>query len=136
MPETFSSLSLDLYPLSWFVRLGLSSQFGWESGGFDRSGDYFLAQTFSLGAQIPGRVTPFVEGFAGAGYMRRRQFDMTIPTAYWQLGIDAGAEIYVSGRAFVSLAFGYLRPVNGFLLQQSFTSVYVDTWSLKLGVGI
>jgi hypothetical protein len=135
-PEDFGSLVLDLYPFSSFVRVGLSSQFGWESGGFDRSGDYFLAQSFSFGFQRPGRVTPFVEALAGAGYMRRRQFDMTVPTAYWQLGIDAGAEVYFTARAYLSFALGYLHPVNGILVQRNFTTVYSDTWSLKIGIGI
>jgi hypothetical protein len=28
-----------------------------------------------------------------------------------------------------------LHPVNGFAMQQKFVSVFVDTWSFKLGVG-
>lgn len=135
-PQTFESLALDLYPISSVVRGGLTTQFGWESGAFDRSGDYFLAQSFSVGLQRTGYVTPFVEVLGGAGYMRRRQFETSVPTAYWQLGVDAGAEIYVRGRAYVSLAVGYLHPVNGFLRQVDFTSVYADTWSMKLGVGL
>ena len=136
-PESFESLSLDVYPMSWYLRVGLSSQFGWESGQFDRTGDYFLAQSASVGFQIPGRFTPFVEGLAGAGYMRRRQADdTTLPTAYWQTGIDAGVEIYVAGRAYASLAIGYLHPANLFLMQKSLMSVNLDTWSLKLGFGI
>lgn len=135
-PQSFESLSLDLYPISWFLRVGLSTQFGWESEKFDRSGDYFIAESASVGIQIPGRFTPFVEGLAGAGYMRRRQADTSLPTAYWQVGIDAGVEIYVANRAYASLAIGYLHPANLFLMQQSLMSVKADTWSLKVGVGI
>jgi hypothetical protein len=135
--ESFESLSLDFYPMSWYLRVGLSSQFGWESGQFDRTGDYFLAESASVGFQIPGRFTPFVEALAGAGYMRRRQADDTnLPTAYWQTGIDAGVEIYVAGRAYASLAIGYLHPGNLFLMQKSLMSANLDTWSLKLGFGI
>ncbi len=135
-PQSFESASLDFYPISWFLRVGLSTQFGWESEKFDRSGDYFIAESASVGFQIPGRLTPFVEGLAGAGYMSRKQSDMNLPTAYWQLGIDAGVEIYVANRAYISLAAGYLHPANLFLVQQSLMSVQVDTWSLKVGVGI
>jgi hypothetical protein len=135
--EPFNSVAIDVYPMSNFVRIGLSTQFGWQSGTFLANGDYFAAESLSLGAQLPGgRVVPFAEAFAGIGYMRRLQFDRTIPTAYWQLGVDAGAEIYLARTGFVSLAVGYLRPVNGFVQLQQFQTVYVNTWSFKLGLGI
>jgi hypothetical protein len=136
--EPFDSVALDFYPISRTLRFGLSTQYGWQSGRFNsRGGDYFIAQSASLGVQLPGQtVTPFAEGFAGGGYLRRFQFDRTIPTAYWQFGIDAGASIFVADHGYFSVALGYLRPVNGFLKQQSFTSVYVDTWSIKFGFGI
>jgi hypothetical protein len=136
--EAFNSLSLDFYPVSGSIRFGLSTQYGWQDGRFDSgNGDYFIAESASLGIQRPGpRLTPFAEAFAGGGYMRRFQFDRTIPTAYWQFGIDAGASVFLADHGFVSLALGYLRPVNGFFKEQSFTSVYVDTWSLKLGFGL
>ena len=135
-PESFESLSLDLYPISWYLRVGLSTQFGWESGQFDRSGDYFFAESASVGFQLPGRFTPFVEALAGAGYMRRKQVDYELPTAYWQTGIDAGLEIYFARRMYISLAAGYIHPGNLFLKDQSLRSVNVDTWSLKIGLGI
>jgi hypothetical protein len=135
--EPFNTVSVDVYPVSNFVRVGLSTQYGWQSGTFLANGDYFAAESLSVGAQLPGgRVVPFAEAFAGIGYMRRLQFDRTIPTAYWQLGVDAGAEIYFARTGFVSLALGYLRPVNGFVQLQQFQTVYVDTWSFKLGLGI
>jgi hypothetical protein len=120
------------------VRFGLSTQYGWQSGQFGTgNGDYFIAQSASLGLQSAGPVvTPFAEGFAGGGYMRRFQFDRTVPTAYWQLGFDAGANFFLGDVGYVSVALGYLHPVNGFVKETSFTSVYVDTWSLKLGIGL
>jgi len=120
------------------LRIGLSSAYGWQSGTFIANGDYFATQSFSLGAQYRdlGRVVPFAEAFTGVGYMRRLQFDRTIPTAFWQFGADAGAEIYVARVGYLSLAVGYLRPINGFAKRQQFTSIFVDTWSFKLGVGI
>ncbi len=134
--EPFNSLSLDFYPISRLVRFGLSTQYGWQNGQFS-GGDYFIAQSTSLGIQHAGSVvTPFAEAFAGGGYMRRFQFDRTIPTAYWQFGVDAGANFFLGEHGFVSVALGYLRPVNGFARETSFASVYVDTWSLKIGVGL
>jgi hypothetical protein len=136
--EPFDSLSLDFYPISRLIRFGLSTQYGWQSGQFGTgNGDYFIAQSASLGVQAAGPVvTPFAEAFAGAGYMRRFQFDRTIPTAYWQMGVDAGANFFLGDVGYVSLALGYLHPVNGFAQETSFTSVYVDTWSVKLGIGL
>ncbi len=68
--------------------------------------------------------------------MRRLQFDRSIPTAFWHFGADAGVEVHVARVGYLSLAFGYIRPVNGFAKRQQFTTIFVDTWSLKLGVGI
>ena len=137
-PETFNNFSVDVYPVSRTIRIGLTSAFGWQSGTWLANGDYFATQTVSFGAQYKdfGRVVPFAEGFAGVGYMRRLQFDRTIPTAFWQFGADAGLEVYVARVGYLSFAIGYLRPVNGFAKRQQFTSVFVDTWSFKIGIGI
>jgi len=134
--ESFESLSIDTYPMSSYLRVGLSTQFGWESGQFNRTGDYFIAESASVGFQIPGRYTPFVETLAGAGYMRRRQTDSNLPTAYWQVGVDAGVELYFAKRAYGSIAIGYLHPANLFFAQRNLQSVNLDTWSLKVGLGI
>jgi len=135
-PEAFESLSLDVYPVSRILRVGTSTQFGWHAGQFDRSGDYFLAQSFSSGFQIPGRFTPFAEALAGAGYMRRVQSDSTLPGAYWQVGVEGGVEVYMLGRAYTSVAVGYLHTDNLLLWQHALTSVKQDAWMLKLGIGI
>jgi hypothetical protein len=134
--EAFDALSLDVYPMSSLVRLGLSTAYGWQAG-MTSGGDYFATETASFGPQLDfGRVVPFAEALAGIGYMRRLQFDHTIPTVFWQLGIDLGASVYFARIGFVSLALGYLRPVNGFLRTTSFESVYTNTWSFKIGIGI
>jgi len=137
--EAFDSVGIDVYPISSIIRVGLSTQFGWQSasGMLSTSGDYFAAQSLSLGGQWLGnRVVPFAEVFGGVGYMRRLQFDRTVPTAYFQLGVDLGAEIYFARVGFVSLALGYLRPINGFAAQQTFVTAFADSWSFKVGIGL
>jgi len=136
--EPFNSVAVDVYPVSRVVRVGLSSAFGWQSGTWLAQGDYFATQSLSIGGQYEGlgRIVPFAEGFAGVGYMRRLQFDRSIPTAFWQFGADAGVEVYVARTGYLSFAIGYLRPVNGFAMRQQFTTVFVDTWSFKVGIGI
>ena len=52
------------------------------------------------------------------------------------VGVDVGADVFVARSGFVSVAIGYLRAVNGFLVAQQFTSAFLDTWSFKLGVGL
>jgi hypothetical protein len=137
--ETFDSVAIDVYPISSLLRVGLSTQFGWqaESGVLSTSGDYFAAESLSVGAQLLGnRVVPFAETFGGVGYMRRLQFDRTVPTAYFQFGVDVGAEVYLGPVGYLSVALGYLRPINGFAVQQTFVTAFVDSWSFKLGVGL
>src|SRR4029078_1953151 len=137
-PETFNTFFVDVYPVSRTIRVGLTSAFGWQSGTWLANGDYFATQTVSFGAQYKdfGRIVPFAEGVAGVGYMRRLQFDRTIPTAFWQFGADVGAEVYVARGGSLSFAVGCLLPVNGFAKRQQFTSIFVDTWSFKIGIGI
>jgi hypothetical protein len=142
--EPFDCLSFDVYPVSSFVRFGLSTMYGWQAGAFATKGDYILAQSFSLGAQLPGALfTPFVETFGGFGYMRRLQFQRTVPTAYWQLGVDVGTEVAIGHGFLVSAAVGYIHPVNGLAqavngssTSVALGSVYVDTWSFKFAFGI
>jgi hypothetical protein len=135
--ESFESLSLDFYPISGYLRAGTSTQFGWQSGQFDRSGDYFLAQSLTSGIQFPGRITPFAEVLAGAGYMRRAQVDAgSLPGAYFQVGLEAGIELYMAGRAYTSIAVGYMHTGNLLVVQQTLTSIKQDSWALKVGVGI
>ena len=121
--QTFNSFSVDVYPVSRVVRIGLTSAFGWESGTFVANGDYFATQTVSLGAQYRdfGRVVPFAEAFMGVGYMRRAAVRSNNPTAFWNFGADAGVEVYVARVGYLSLALGYMRPINGFARRQIFT---------------
>jgi hypothetical protein len=145
--EPFDCLSFDVYPVSSFVRFGLSTMYGWQAGAFATKGDYVLAQSFSLGAQLPGSLfTPFAEAFGGFGYMRRLQFQRTVPTAYWQLGVDVGTEVAIGHGFLVSASLGYIHPVNGLAqavngnsgssTSVALGSVYVDTWSFKFAFGI
>lgn len=137
--EPFSVVSLDLYPISSFVRLGFSTQYGWEEGTFRANGDAFIAESVALGGQIPGQVfTPFFELHAGGGMMQRPSsgLENTIATAYGQLGVDVGTEIFMAKYAFLSASIGFLRGTNGFLKHGEFSSFSVNAWTFKLGFGL
>ena len=121
-------------------RLGLTTQYGWEGGTFRQGGDAFLAQSASLGGQVPGQVfTPFFEVYAGGGLMQRTHKDIMLnaaATAYGQLGVDVGSEIFLARYFCLSGALGYIHAGNGFVKSASFGSFSVDTISFKLGVGL
>jgi hypothetical protein len=137
--EPFSVLSVDFYPISSIWRFGLTAQYGWQEGTFRENGDAFLAGVTSLGWQIPGPViTPFVEGFAGGGLMQRTKQELdlnTIATAFGELGVDLGMEVFLARHFCVSLAMGWIHLANGYA-RQAFETFSTDTWSFKLGVGL
>jgi hypothetical protein len=138
--EPFDVLSVDFYLASSTWRVGLTTQYGWEEGTFRQGGDAFIAQSASLGWQIPGPVlTPFFEGYAGGGLMQRTHPGLglnTIATAYGQLGLDVGTELFLARYFCLSFAFGYIHASDWFVKDKAFASIAVDTWSFKLGVGL
>ena len=136
--ESFNVVSLDLYPVSSTWRFGLSTQYGWQDGTFRKNGDAFVAETFSLGGQLPGDVfTPFFEVFGGGGLMQRLHSSLNSPgTAYGELGVDVGTEIFLAKHAYFSVAGGYLHSYNGFIYQKKYQSVSGDTLTFKVGFGI
>jgi hypothetical protein len=136
--EPFDVASLDFYPVSSSWRFGLTTQYGWQEGTFREGGDAFIAQSVSLGGQIPGpAVTPFFEAYAGGGYMQRTHAGLnSVATVYGQLGVDVGSELFLARHLCVSAALGYLHATNGFVKDAVFGSFSIDTWSFKLGIGL
>jgi hypothetical protein len=136
--EPFDVLSLDLYPVSSTWRFGLTTQYGWQGGTFRQGGDAFIAQSVSLGGQIPGAIfTPFFEVYAGGGYMQRTHAGLNaVATAYGQLGIDVGSEVFLASHFCLSGAIGFIHAGNAFVKDATFGSFSVDTLSFKVGVGL
>jgi hypothetical protein len=123
------ALHLDVYALSWtFLRAGFEAEGG---RGNAKLADASASVKYGLvgvnaGLQFPARVTPFVEGRAAAGALGATlDGTVTIPgststvsnvsavTWMYATGIDAGAEIYFAGRAYVSLGLGWVRTTWG-----------------------
>ena len=146
LDEPFDVLSVDFYPVSSEWRFGLTTQYGWETGTFRQGGDAFIAQSVSLGVQSPGPVfTPFVEGYAVAGLMQRTKKDLmpstgtglnSVATAYGQIGVDVGTEIFLARHFCLSAAIGFIHAGNGFVKDAVFGSFSVDALSFKLGIGL
>ena len=123
------ALQLDMYALSWqWLRGGFDLEAGRGHAtlsGASASVKYGLVGA-NLGLQLPGRVTPFVEGrFAGGVLGGTLDGPLAIPgtsvtvsgvsAATWMYarGIDAGAEIYTVGRAYLSFGLGWVRTTWG-----------------------
>ena len=138
--EPFDVVSLDFYPISSSWRFGLTTQYGWQEGTFRQNGDAFVAQSVSFGGQIPGPVlTPFIEAYGGGGLLQRTKSGLglnSIATAYGQLGVDVGTNVFLARYFCLSFAVGYLHAGDLFGRQNVLESFSVDTWSFKLGMGL
>ena len=151
---------LDVYPLSerW-MRGGLS--FAGGTGQASELGGHFNVAYglagLTAGVQYPGRVTPFVEGHLSGGFLTGKQngpitvAGTTISGAagttwLYGRGIQVGTEFYISGRAYVSVALGWMRatwgaPDFGARLQDPradlrLVDITSDSLFWKLGLGI
>jgi hypothetical protein len=156
------ALHLDLYPLSWrFLRGGVEAEAG---RGHARLADASASVKYGLvglnaGLQYPARVTPFVEGRAAAGALggtldgtvtipgsTATVSDVSAVTWMYATGLDAGAEVYFAGRAYVSLGLGWVRTTWGAARYDStaasagsslkLENVQHDSLLLKAGLGI
>jgi hypothetical protein len=156
------ALHLDLYPLSrpW-VRAGLATEAGRGQAtllGNDASLGYGLLG-ISAGVQIPGRVTPFLEGQASGGVLAAHaDGPLTVPgttatltggsaaTWIYGRGLNAGVEVYAIGRAYVSASLGWIRttwgsPDTAATIQSASTGLKLmdvthDSFLLKVGLGV
>lgn len=150
------SLHLDMYAFSWrWIRIGLDAEAGLGHTTLAGAGTalrYGLLGV-SAGLQIPGRITPFIEGRVAGGIMTGTVEDtLTIPgtnvdatgisaaTWMWARGVDIGAEVYTFGRAYVSLGVGWIRTTwRGADFSNTtglaFKDVTHDSFMFKIGVG-
>jgi hypothetical protein len=123
------ALHLDAYFLSWrWLRAGIEAEAGRGHAtlyGGAASLKYGMLG-LNAGLQIPGRVTPFVEGRLDGGVLAGDlEGPLTLPgtmmtvsnvsamTYLYARGLDAGAAFYVVGRAYLSLSLGWLRTTWG-----------------------
>jgi hypothetical protein len=156
------ALHLDMYFLSWdWLRAGIEAEAGRGHAtlyGGDASLKYGMLG-LNAGLQLPGRVTPFLEGRLDGGVLAG-QIDgpLMIPgttatvsnfsaaTYIYTRGLDAGAAFYVVGRAYLSLSLGWLRSSWGTADYQAalaksssglqLQNVTHDSLVFKIGLGI
>ena len=154
---------VELYPVSMpWVRGGVGLAGGAGNGkvqGGSADVSYGLLGT-SIGAQYPGRVTPFIEGHLSGGFLSAKvdrpisfngvSVDNASGTTWmYTRGLDAGAELYAFGRAYLSGSIGWTRATWGSPDSQTlaqagqgipseihFNDVTSDSLMWKLGFGI
>jgi hypothetical protein len=154
------ALHLDAYPISQrWLRAGLELEAGRGSGTY--MGDHAALSDYLLGVnagvQLPGRVTPFVEGrLAGGALTGHTEGPIDIAgvtvtqasatTYLYAFGLDGGAELYVVGRGYLSLSLGWLHttwrgatdaaPPGASAPNIVLTDVTHDSFVFKAGLGI
>jgi len=161
MPVGLTGLHLEAYPLSrpWLRGgVGLTGGVGSATtAGVSASAVYGLLGV-SVGTQYPARITPFVEGHVAGGFMAATlDRPVTVGTltvnnasgTTWLVvrGLDAGAELYVFGRAYLSVSLGWMRSswaspdFNPYApattaMNLRITTVTADSFLWKVGLGI
>jgi hypothetical protein len=132
--------AVSFYPLSTWVRLGCTVRFGMEESDSKKS--WFLDALFSGGLQVPEfvrGVTPFVDFNVGPGFRLYTTFNNSMPALQWTFGLDAGAEVHLGGRLYVSGAVGWVRPIARIkqaTAGREMVDVYGDAFIFKLGLGL
>jgi hypothetical protein len=151
------ALHLDMYTLSWrWLRAGVEAEAGRGNAKVMGAATSLKFGTLGVGGglQLPGRITPFVEGRLAFGVMAGTlEEDITVPgttatvsgasaaTWIYARGLDAGAEIYAFGRSYLSTSLGWVRSTwrgadYASMTGVTFKDVGHDSFLLKLGVGI
>jgi hypothetical protein len=158
-PIALDGGQLDVYPLSMrWLRLGLEAEGGRGSSDTERvtASLWYGLVGVTAGIQYPARVTPFVEGRAAVGALGGSLSGTAVvggttvgadginaTTLLYLGGVDVGVEVYAVGRAYVTVALGWVRPVyygiSAVALQATgatkTTKVAADVFTFKLGVG-
>jgi hypothetical protein len=156
------ALHLDAYFLSrrW-MRAGIEAEAGRGHATLDGGSAALKYGTLGLnaGVQVPGRVTPFVEGRLDGGFLHGQLdgpltimsaqgsttlSDASATTYFYARGLAAGASVYVLGRSHLALSLGWLRSTWGSADYRAalagagltLKDVTHDSFVLKLGLGI
>jgi hypothetical protein len=137
----FDVAELDFYPVSKFVRLGITGEFGWGGGTYSL---WYFVTGASLGLQWPMRVTPFLEGRFLAGLVGGSFEGQSAISWIIEGGIDTGVEVYYASRFYVSAAIGWAHPLYGGVdvAQLNQNQVVVrkdfatDSFTFKIGLGL
>jgi hypothetical protein len=156
------ALHLDVYALSWrWLRGGVEAEYGGGRATMDGAAASLRYGMLGVngGLQLPGRITPFIEGRLAGGVLGGTlEGTLTVPgtmvsvsnvsAATWMYarGLDAGVDLYTFGRAYVTASLGWVRTTWGQADYEAmianldaglkFKDVSHDSFLFKLGLGI
>jgi hypothetical protein len=130
----YHCFAIDAYVYSGIVRAGLGVEGGADST--PRS-NFILDGTVNLGVQYPMRITPFLEATVGFGFLRRDVLHEDLFGFIYHVGLEAGAEVFISSRFLISTAVGWRRQVFKFSENPDVEAAYVyfDSFTVKVGLG-
>jgi hypothetical protein len=135
----FEGLSVEDYPVSSYLRLGIGVEAAFSSG---TGNVWFGTIGASLGVQWPMRVTPFLEGRFAAGIIGGSYRGDALFGWIYLGGLDGGVEIHCWRHVFASAAIGWTHPVyqavdvTSVAHGQSAMRTYAtDSLSLLVGLG-
>jgi hypothetical protein len=156
----FNSGSIDAYAVSrrWF-RFGFEAEAGGASGFINDMSlgpgagtivsapmtAWYAAVGLLAGFQYPARVTPFVEGRFIAGAIGGDIAGQSAVSYTYMGGLDAGIELYLVGRFYLTASVGWVRPSwrgpdvdymrthNG---EMRLTMLTTDSFTFKVGFGL
>src|SRR5215470_11123282 len=146
-PVRLQGVQLDAYAVSerW-LRVGFELEGGTGSAGWALASatlGYGLVG-LTVGVQYPARVTPFVEGRFFAGVLAGVLDGTDEAAATWLYGggVEAGVEVYLHGRTYLSAAVGWMRSSwRGVDVNMStagnlvYTDLVADSFTVKVGIG-
>ncbi len=148
-PLPIDAGELELYPIStrWF-RVAIDAEFGVGKGMLEgRSiGVWSFVSGLDIGFQYPWRVTPFVDARLVGGIIGGDIAGSSAISWMYTYGIDAGVELYLVDRLFVSGAIGWahsdykgidvayskLHPLD----EPHFLDFVGDSVTFKVGLGL
>jgi hypothetical protein len=126
--------SFDLFALRRVVRSGLRAE-GWRFEGVTSSESLLLGAAV-FGLAYPGRVTPFIEGYAGGGLWRQQLFGQNLFETARLFGAEAGAEVYLSELFFVFGAAGYRQTSREIETFEGTNTEFFGGTTFRFGVGV
>jgi hypothetical protein len=138
--DRFHSVSIDIYPISWWIRAGLQTQVALEA----EAGDWVATEAVTLGIQHPRLAwTPYLEAAIHVGAATRSFYIMETDeerdhlTLLWAYSLEAGVDGKLFGQTRVSFGAGVQETLfytNG-PLEDPLQIKSSIAFTFKLGVG-
>jgi hypothetical protein len=143
--QPFSVPAVTLFVHAKWLRIGASTRLGLEEGSGGSSSSWFIDEVFGVGVQQPHLwpyVVPFLDARVGFGFRMYTTFNNTLPSLMWSYGVEAGVDVYIYERIYLSLAVGWVRPITSVTapatagLKERTLDLYHDTFVFTVGLGL